>query len=794
MNRAGRTLAAVRYVFFCGLAVCTGIGPSAANGQARDTDASGQTTIHEIMDAWYARHDLVRSARFKFTEELVLMPGSQWGRGNRSQDDEGNRFPAEPLTLLREHEVVFDGILARHDRRGDDWHLRAEGPVPQHFVELSDGERELMYCGYEQTTDDIHPRAYVHPTEGESAGVFFGQIHEVLPIFITFRARHPAFNRPSGLGPFDASRYRLLDREGTIEGRRCLILDDIPYARRDQPHRIWVDPKRDFIVLRDEFGSGELVMFQVDAEYEQAESGTWIPMRWRVLSHAYHVDGGRVLRKSSTYAVTEHALNPAIDEAEFEFDPPYGTLGDDHSTGERELFVIRDEGVRPVTEDELLRGARYSDLLNTDSGEALLPPGQTSWRWTWLAVAVALGALGWLIQRRRTTGMRVFCALIALTGFSDNSANAQVAVTDPSRDITVQEIFDAWSTRHEQVHSARFNFTEERVLLPGSKGGRGDRRRDDGGNLFPAEPLTLAREHEVVFEGIKARRDRRGDDWHIRAERPVPEHRVNLTDGERDVAYYGFEERTVDEVHPQADISSAEGERAGVFIGQGHALLPIFISFRARHPGFTRPTAPGPYDSSRYRLLDREGTISGRRCLILDDIPNAEVGTPHRIWVDPGRDFIVLRNEAGIDNLVLFQLDIEYELDESGLWVPMRWTNLTHAQHVDGGRVLKETATFAVTEYALNPPIDDAEFEFEFPPGTFAQDFRSGEREIFLTRPGGVRPVTEDELLRGARYSDLLNTDSGEALLPPGQTSWRWTWLAVAIALAGFATLIWRRQ
>ena len=76
-------------------------------------------------------------------------------------------------------------------------------------------------------------------------------------------------------------------------------------------------------------------------------------------------------------------------------------MAKDQREGRAEWSLARDSGTRIITEDERQRGARYSDLVATESGEALLPPAGTRLHWIWLVGLAAIAGLGWLIMRRR---------------------------------------------------------------------------------------------------------------------------------------------------------------------------------------------------------------------------------------------------------------------------------------------------------------------------------------------------------------------------------------------------------
>jgi hypothetical protein len=165
------------------------------------------------------------------------------------------------------------------------------------------------------------------------------------------------------------------------------------------------------------------------------------------------------------------------------------------------------------------------------------------------------------------------------------------------------------------------------------------------------------------------------------------------------------------------------------------------------------------------------------------------------VWVDPQSDFCAVRLEMGrADQSVVFaQLDIEYEWDASEIWVPKRWTNLVHG-YLENRLVLERTSRFTVTEFALNPPIEDAAFQVKFPPGTEVMDYSGASARTYLVRESGDRPILDEERLRGARYSDFVATETGDALKPPGDAALTWRWLLVGLALAVLGWLALRRR
>jgi len=347
-------------------------------------------------------------------------------------------------------------------------------------------------------------------------------------------------------------------------------------------------------------------------------------------------------------------------------------------------------------------------------------------------------------------------------------ADVAWAQSVPDAKVSVEQILDAWKARQGRVQSLRIKFTESRTM---------HRKKN----------RILTREHEVVLDGLRYRHERNGENWALTTDEAAAQRYVAIFDGEHEVYLLGYEART-DRLHPLGTVRPAAKMVAGSDSeAHNQEVWPIFHAFRSRQPGFI------PSDVLGWRLTGQFGTIAGHKCPIIEKI---DVTTErYRVWVDPQRDFCALRLEMGPKSLEVAyaQLDIEYQHDASGVWIPTQWTNLVHC-HSEGRLVLQWTARFAATEYELNPAVDNDAFRVDFPPGTEVLDSSGGTRTLYLVRESGKRPILDEERLRGARYSDFAATESGRALLPPGSGAFSWRWLLAAVVVAGASALALRRR
>ena len=352
--------------------------------------------------------------------------------------------------------------------------------------------------------------------------------------------------------------------------------------------------------------------------------------------------------------------------------------------------------------------------------------------------------------------------------------------------ITIEQIVAAWQARHAAVQSFECTIEETTVHLPGTLFGRDMRPFDDEGQPFPRDALTLRLHRRIAIDGSNVHADRTGDNWVHRAEEVQSDRLLWIINGDRCITFFGTEDRT-DHVHPLAFISPARGDASrGNYPGASHAVWPVFHAFRngETHDSF------GPFDAVHWRVTDRTGSVHGQQCAVLEDVELTAKGVRHELWVLPQQDFCVARKLLGLN-----QLDMRHSRDSSGLWVPVEWTHLESAEDLQGNPVLVSTQEFKVVQFAVNEPVDPKLFDFEFPPGTKVKDYTAGvEPTGYVVLDGSERNITDEEVLRGARYTDLVSTDSGTALSPPRQFSIEWLALLVVAVCAAAAWCIYQRR
>jgi hypothetical protein len=218
-------------------------------------------------------------------------------------------------------------------------------------------------------------------------------------------------------------------------------------------------------------------------------------------------------------------------------------------------------------------------------------------------------------------------------------------------------------------------------------------------------------------------------------------------------------------------------------------LKAITLCLRPLDPNFD-----GGAPLSDFEIVSRDDAVDGRSCMLLRQRADASKhNVVFLLYVDPERDFVVLRWATEVDGKLWAQLDIAYAQDAVIGWVPSGW-NLFMPRGTN-----PERYTCTVTDYALNEPLSDKLFVIDFPPGTYVVNRASGEQ--YLLRDGGEKRFIAPAEKGRATWGELMATDYGKAgirTIPqrPDRTLFRLAWMTIAglLALGILVYLVKRRR
>ncbi|HEV3298175.1 MAG TPA: hypothetical protein VG055_00945 [Planctomycetaceae bacterium] len=130
-------------------------------------------------------------------------------------------------------------------------------------------------------------------------------------------------------------------------------------------------------------------------------------------------------------------------------------------------------------------------------------------------------------------------------------------------------------------------------------------------------------------------------------------------------------------------------------------------------------------DLATYRVADKRPTLNGVSCLLLEPI---KAKGPNRskisFWVDPARDYLVLREVRTLREQDFRTTDIVYEQHAARAWIPKRWDVV---DMYPGTRNFEFAIHAPTLKTIIGEPIAPTEFELgELPVGTLIYDSRSG--------------------------------------------------------------------
>ncbi len=350
---------------------------------AQDLD---RITMDDIVVAWKARHQQIRSGRFAWTETKWIRKGTLPSSGPSTQAD--TPLPEDDTLISYNCTLVFEGERMRFESAGDK--PLFQGALDQHHTGVWNGAvgKDFRHGG-EIPNGEVYDFAWDLTQQ------------PLWPFRVAFRMLHPQWFS------LQIDEFVLSSRRDVIEGHPNIVIETAPAIIRKQAggrlpawkDSYWISPDQDFAVTRYARTSDMLpghsaefrVSYQRDAEYG------WYPSTWR------YVDGStETPNEVREGTLTSHALNVAVDPAAFDFEFPAGTLVRDTLTNE--YYLVRELGEkRIVTDAELRRGANYSDLLASETGQArttTISPRYPPWLlWAAVTILAICAGLFWLRGR-----------------------------------------------------------------------------------------------------------------------------------------------------------------------------------------------------------------------------------------------------------------------------------------------------------------------------------------------------------------------------------------------------------
>jgi hypothetical protein len=265
----------------------------------------------------------------------------------------------------------------------------------------------------------------------------------------------------------------------------------------------------------------------------------------------------------------------------------------------------------------------------------------------------------------------------------------------------------------------------------------------------PAEDLTYDASARLCLDGDKMRYSYLNKIWSVPLDKFVDLEFTSVFDGAIPKSLLAMS----GDAYPTGKISRLDHHEDA----HNANLKPLLLSFRPLDASL------GIGASSNWAVSSQRGIVGGHTCRILEST-NQATDIDRSIWVDPERDWIVLRYLETNKEKVIIQIDVDYESDPTHGWVPSSW-RITWCRP-DGP--VQEASVNKVTEYTINDPVDAAMFDIEFPPETCVEDQRTpsalggmtkyivladGKKRVI--RPGELQ-MSHDELLTAGKRKEYI--------------------------------------
>jgi hypothetical protein len=349
-------------------------------------------SLETVVRHWRNWQASIRTARFTWKDTIVTPKGVVLSDTmSKEVNPRGVNVPAEDSTRENITTLILDGANWRYEHLGHVIDGRTGNVVPEHTTAVSKDGNGRVY---------MPKGVYDHPL-GNITRLKKEDIPRDLtakPLFLLLRSL--------SVGLFKVEDYAISALKGHVEGGSCVIVQ----GKQTDPNReaYWVDPAKDCAIMRYTISNQERVLVKMDLYYARSAEHGLVPARWHIVSSDMN---GKTTESTSAFVV-DYAINVPMDPRLFELEFPPGTLVRDFTAPSdfesASRWIVRDDGEkRYVTPHE--RTASYEQLINSESGQALVAPVSNvlgTWWLVALNIAVFVVALTLIVRRRLRTKIK----------------------------------------------------------------------------------------------------------------------------------------------------------------------------------------------------------------------------------------------------------------------------------------------------------------------------------------------------------------------------------------------------
>lgn len=348
-------------------------------------DAAANDTVASVVKAWKARQDHTRTVRFEWDETRTLsaaMTPRRWTL------EERKRVESLPDIVHKRHlAICLDGEMVRYERHGQEWSADVADFVPGSYVGVFDGKTPKSLSRFDRTGKlGCSALGYIykdsrHPDYRDTT---------IWPILLAYRPFSP------DLGRVDPARLSVSIDQGVVSGRACALITQ-PLTQSTLRRTYWVDPGREYVILRLTEEKDRRGIFACDISYQRDDASGWVPSGWTTVVTA---SNGKAALQFVAH-VTRHEIDQPIADREFQIEFPAGTMVVDDVA--KSTFIVRDGGdKRFVSPRERAAGIPIEQLSASKADEDMQPQGHLRLYLSLSALAVLSAAVLFAYVRRRT--------------------------------------------------------------------------------------------------------------------------------------------------------------------------------------------------------------------------------------------------------------------------------------------------------------------------------------------------------------------------------------------------------